>query len=324
MAPPTSELLIQVISKIPLFKGVSPTQVRQILSMCEHRTVEEDDKLCETGNPCDEMYILVAGELALVAADGTHIGEIVPVATIGDIDLLTGKASTKTLAVTKASHIFAISRFKFERVLRRDIDLQIKLYKNVAHILADQTSGGQEREGEERQVEKVRYEARISLLERQLKLQAQKMEVAMEMLADRAEISQQEAEYHMRERLQDLIPRILIVDDEPEFRRFAKDALNSFNVVEATSGQQALKIVQEERLDLIIADIRMPEMDGCTLLTNLRTKFPGLPVLAVSGFLEADDIENYGFDGFIDKPMGSDKLQEVVEVALAKDKVKSE
>tara|TARA_Y100000588_G_scaffold57905_1_gene56087 strand:+ start:262 stop:591 length:330 start_codon:yes stop_codon:yes gene_type:complete len=109
------------------------------------------------------------------------------------------------------------------------------------------------------------------MLDRQLKQQAEKMEIAIELLSDRADISGEEAEYFMRERLQDLIPRILIVDDEPEFRRFAKDALTSFSIVEATSGQQALEIVQEERLDLIIADIRMPEMDGCTLLTNLRT-----------------------------------------------------
>ena len=42
-------------------------------------------------------------------------------------------------------------------------------------------------------------------------------------------------------------------------------------------------------------------------------------MLAVSGFLEEDDIQNYGFDAFIDEPMGPDQLQEVVEVALTKD-----
>jgi len=108
------------------------------------------------------------------------------------------------------------------------------------------------------------------------------------------------------------------VDDEPEFRRFVKETLASFMVMEAGSGLEALEIIQEEQLDLIIADIRMPEMDGCTLLTNLRSRFPGLPVLAVSGYLGADDLLSYGFDGFIDKPIGSHQLQEMVEVTLTK------
>lgn len=318
MAPPSSELLIQVISKVELFKSLSPTQVRLVLGVCEHRVVEVDTTLCEAGAPCDEMYLLVAGALTVLASDGTHLDEIAPVATVGAAELLTGTEFSKTLVVSKPSHVFAMPRFQLERVLRRDLDMQIKLYKNVAQILVNE-GGGEDNNAEQLQIEKVRYQARISMLERQLKQQAQKMEVALELLSDRADISSEEAEYFMRDRLQDLIPRILIVDDEPEFRRFAKDALTSFSVVEATSGQQALEVVQEERLDLIIADIRMPEMDGCTLLTNLRTKFPGLPVLAVSGFLEADDIQNYGFDGFIDKPMGPEQLQEVVELALNKD-----
>ena len=84
MAPPSSELLIQVISKIDLFKQLSPTQVQLVLGICEHRVAEVDSTLCEAGAPCDEMFILVAGELAGGAADGTQIGEIAPVATVGD------------------------------------------------------------------------------------------------------------------------------------------------------------------------------------------------------------------------------------------------
>jgi CheY-like chemotaxis protein len=88
-------------------------------------------------------------------------------------------------------------------------------------------------------------------------------------------------------------------------------------VVEAGSGREALDIIEAERLDLVIADIRMPQMDGCTLLENLRSKFPGLPVLATSGFLSEDDLESYGFDGFIDKPMVPQCLQDTVAEILA-------
>ncbi|HIL10738.1 MAG TPA: response regulator [Candidatus Latescibacteria bacterium] len=96
------------------------------------------------------------------------------------------------------------------------------------------------------------------------------------------------------------------------------EALDTFMVVEAQSGAETLRIIPEERLDLIIADMRMPEMDGCTLMRNLRSKFYGVPVLAVSGSLGAEDLSGYGFDGFIDKPMGLDQLEALVEVTLQK------
>ena len=87
-------------------------------------------------------------------------------------------------------------------------------------------------------------------------------------------------------------------------------------VIEAQSSAETLRIIPEERLDLIIADIRMPEMDGYTLMRNVRSKFPGVPVLAVSGYLGTEDLSGYGFAGFIDKPMGLDQLEALVEVTL--------
>jgi CheY-like chemotaxis protein len=62
--------------------------------------------------------------------------------------------------------------------------------------------------------------------------------------------------------VKDLIPRVFIVDDEAEFRLLVKDALPGFDVVEAENGRQALDVVQEVKLDLVITDIKMPVLDG--------------------------------------------------------------
>ncbi len=75
-------------------------------------------------------------------------------------------------------------------------------------------------------------------------------------------------------------------------------------------------MLQAEQPDLVIADIKMPEMDGFTFLTHLRAQYPDLPVLALSGYVESDEILRYTFDGFIAKPLKIDEVRKIVEEAL--------
>jgi two-component system response regulator YesN len=63
---------------------------------------------------------------------------------------------------------------------------------------------------------------------------------------------------------------ILIVDDEPEIRRFAKGALPTSSVREAADGEEALAAIGKRRPDLVVTDIRMPQMDGYTLFPSTR------------------------------------------------------
>ena len=72
-------------------------------------------------------------------------------------------------------------------------------------------------------------------------------------------------------------------------------------------------MVREEELALVITDIRMPNMDGFALLDNLRSQYPQLPVLAVSGYLDDDEVRARDFDGFIDKPISLARLRDLVE-----------
>lgn len=319
MSPSPSELMVQVIGKIPLFKAYSPSQVRMVLGMCEHRVLEAGQKICNAETPAEHMFILVAGELTRLGRDGKPLDKILPVASVGEVQIMTGRAHSASVQATKPSHIFAISRFQFERMLRREADVQAKTYKNLTDILVSlvKDDQGDARLAEFRD-EKQRYEARITTLERQLRFQGQKLGVVLDLFAKQTDMTQEQIKYHINEELKDLVPRVLVVDDEPDFRRFVREVLDSFSVIEAESGREALDIVFEEPLDLIISDIRMPEMDGCALLENLRSKFPGLPVLAVSGYVGAEELRDFDFDDFILKPVEPQKLQEAVEAALAK------
>ena len=311
----SSQLMLQVMGKIPLFKGFSPSQIRQVLGMCKHRTLDADALLCREGEVAEDFYILVAGELARCGEGDLELEKAVPVKAVGMVEAMLEKNYAATWRAAKSSHVFAVPRVAFERILRSDEGMELKAWRNLARIQAEQPIAGDE---DIREEHNKQQQARLSILERQLRQQRQELDVAVELLVQRGNLTQSEAEYYIADQLKDRVPRVMIVDDEPDFRHFVKEALSSFMVVEAQSGAEALKIVQEERLDLIIADIRMPEMDGCTLMTNLRSKFPGVPVLAVSGYLGAEDLTSYGFDGFIDKPVGLDQLQALVEVTLQK------
>ncbi len=117
---------------------------------------------------------------------------------------------------------------------------------------------------------------------------------------------------------------ILLVEDEEAVRAFAARALASrgYTVLEAESGVEALKVVEEagSPIDLIVSDVIMPEMDGPTMLTELRRRGVLAKVVFVSGY--ADDAFARNLPGeekfvFLPKPFTLKQLVETVKGAMA-------
>ena len=79
--------------------------------------------------------------------------------------------------------------------------------------------------------------------------------------------------------------RVLIVDDEPSIRFVLKAVFEQedYTVDVAEDGFAALRKIQSQMPDLAISDLRMPNMNGFELLSVLRTRFPNLPTIAISG-----------------------------------------
>jgi len=186
MAPPASDRIIKVIGKIALLKGLSPTQLRSIIGICDHRVLDEGNLLCKTDAIADEMYILAAGECGVLGADNEVIKEIAPVSTIGDGALFTGATHPATIKVLKQSHVFALTKFQLDRTLRRDLDMQVKVYRNLSETLASSV-GTEETLLEEYKKEKDQYEMRIASLERQLGYHSRKIDLVLELLSTRVE-----------------------------------------------------------------------------------------------------------------------------------------
>ena len=83
---------------------------------------------------------------------------------------------------------------------------------------------------------------------------------------------------------------MLLVEDEEAVRAFAARALASrgYSVVEAATGVEALSAIERNggEVDLVVSDVVMPEMDGPTLLRELRRRRPELKVIFISGYAE--------------------------------------
>jgi two-component system nitrogen regulation response regulator NtrX len=115
--------------------------------------------------------------------------------------------------------------------------------------------------------------------------------------------------------------RILVIDDEAAIRSAMRMILEyeGHEVLEASSGQEGLQVVQAEPPDLVFLDIKMPGMDGLEVLTRLRTLRDGLPVVIISAHGTASTALEAGRLGayrFIEKPLSKDYVIDAVREGL--------
>lgn len=77
---------------------------------------------------------------------------------------------------------------------------------------------------------------------------------------------------------------LLLVDDDPGLLKLLGMRLVSegYSVVTAESGQEGLKVLSREKIDLVISDLRMDEMDGLQLFTEIQKQQPGMPVIILT------------------------------------------
>ena len=116
---------------------------------------------------------------------------------------------------------------------------------------------------------------------------------------------------------------ILVVDDELGMRQFLTHLLQrEGHVVRvAENGREALDLLREQAPDLIISDIRMPDMDGVDLLRAARELLPEVEVIMMTAFANVDTAREaflLGAYDFVQKPFDNDLLKETVARALAK------
>ncbi|MGQ9920101.1 MAG: response regulator [Desulfobacca sp.] len=109
--------------------------------------------------------------------------------------------------------------------------------------------------------------------------------------------------------------KILVADDEMSIRLLYSEELKEegYDVVTAANGKEALEIVSREPLDLVILDIKMPEMSGIEVLRQIKEKFPNLPVLLSSAYSEyKQDFGTWASEEYLVKSSDLEDLKEAV------------
>src|SRR5882672_6313097 len=115
--------------------------------------------------------------------------------------------------------------------------------------------------------------------------------------------------------------QVLIVDDEPNLRKILSAQLtrDGYDALTAEDGEQGLHLLREHHIDLIITDLKMPKVDGMTLLKRALEIEPELPVVLVTAHGTIDTaveaLKRGAFD-FVTKPFDKDEVRQIVAKAL--------
>jgi CheY-like chemotaxis protein len=295
--------LIEVVKKVPIFNGLSPTQIKRILMGCLFRTFAESEVVSARGKPSDEMLVLLAGELSVNKQDGSVIAVLSPVTTVGEVSLIARLPHEMNVVATKSSSALAIARTKFDVLMREDVDMSLRIYRNIITLMASRFTG-----------ESVNS-CDVEMLRTRNKLLEVRQRISLDMIADGG-VSRQDAAQQIAERLRGVLPTILVVDDQEMIRTAFKRAFSNFNVMVASNGEEALKLAQDCRPDIVITDIHMDGMDGYQLLEQFRADYPEMPVLGISGQVDPGHGERQDFDGFLDKPVRIADMLKAVRQSL--------
>ena len=117
--------------------------------------------------------------------------------------------------------------------------------------------------------------------------------------------------------------KVLIVDDNRASRDLIRAILKPVccDIVEASRGRQALELLRREQPDLVLLDIDMPDLDGLTVVKEIRrdAAFTDLPVVAVTAFAMEGDRERAiaaGFTAYLAKPVRAAALRAQVQQLL--------
>ncbi len=113
-------------------------------------------------------------------------------------------------------------------------------------------------------------------------------------------------------------PTVLLVDDEFKIQQAVRRScrLEEFSLITAFSGEQALEMMEQQEVQVLLSDARMPGMGGVDLLKIARQKYPKVIRMMISGFIETENLINAINQGqvfrFITKPWKKEELRDLI------------
>jgi CheY-like chemotaxis protein len=116
--------------------------------------------------------------------------------------------------------------------------------------------------------------------------------------------------------------KVLVIDDEQGIRNLLDTLLSrkGYDVVLADGGRKGLELFRRERPDVVVLDLKMPEMDGRAVLQQIRSLNPGQPVIILTGagLPEAEEqLRAFGVSEYVEKEFSLHRLGDALKRALA-------
>ncbi|MFT5368764.1 MAG: CRP-like cAMP-binding protein [Candidatus Latescibacterota bacterium] len=128
---------IQVVKRIPLFQGLKTDQALAMIKVCERRALQRREQLCGYGEPSNEMFILLSGELSIRTAQDVQIATIKPIAPVGEMGIFTGEPRSANVMASEASSLLVLSKAKLNVFMRRNPDIEIIISRNLINTLSE-------------------------------------------------------------------------------------------------------------------------------------------------------------------------------------------
>ena len=124
----------KIVEKIPFFHGLSPNQVRQILNAGQMSAYKQGHILAKDGDKSTEMYILLTGSLAIKSSE-VELARVRAVDIVGEMGVVTNEPRCATIEVAEGASVMLISKIQFDAILRKDVDMAAKIYRNMVNSL---------------------------------------------------------------------------------------------------------------------------------------------------------------------------------------------
>lgn len=306
-----AKTLVQTLKKIPILRGLAPTHVQKVFNVCEAKSFEVGETLCVQGTDSNSMFVLIAGELGIMSDKDAVIAALNPITTVGEMGMFTRLKRTATVKAIQRSRALVIERTSFEMLLRAEADMRLRIYQNVIEILSEKIVSDNVRT-RDFLVSRVTGEKEVRSLRRMLNL-------AVAQLAEKGGQSSEEVFAELGQKAEEFPMHVLVVDDDEAIRKLLIEALIDYRITEAGDGNEALDAIRAERPDLILSDIKMPNVDGLSLANQLLKEYPHIPIIALSGNIEAEDVRGHNFVGFMEKPIRLEVLREMIEEVLRRE-----
>ncbi len=113
---------------------------------------------------------------------------------------------------------------------------------------------------------------------------------------------------------------ILLVDDDNEFREEFRELFDDYDFVEAQNGREALEAIEKpNEIDLVILDVKLPDMRGTKVLREIKRIAPKLPVVILTGYSSKDvaiEALKGDADDYIEKPIDPPKAEQIIRLLL--------